>query len=96
MTAKRPTPKKQAPAPTARERIYDAEIAPLMKRIVETCKAHDIPIIAAFDLDGPENRGLKCITHIAPDGPAEFNSAHTLIREGYFAFTHSCRKATTA
>jgi len=31
------------------EAVYDNEIAPLMTRIIEICKAHHIPVTATFE-----------------------------------------------
>ena len=35
-------------AMTDKEAIYDTEIAPLMARIIEACKANDLPFFASF------------------------------------------------
>ena len=46
-----------------KERIYDEQIAPLMAKIIEICKAEQIPMFADFqyaDLD-------FCTTYIYPD-----------------------------
>lgn len=55
---------------TIREAIYDAQISPLITQIITLCKAHDIPVIASFDLDDdrddPDRRGLACTTLIVP------------------------------
>lgn len=50
-----------------REAVYDAKIAPLMKKIIATCKAHQIPMISDFDLESDDNPGLKCTTVIFGD-----------------------------
>lgn len=53
-----------------REEVYDSEISPLMGKIIELCQAHDIPILASFDLDddrdAEERPGLCCTTAIIP------------------------------
>ena len=36
---------------TKLEEIYDAEISPLMKRIIEVCKEHDIPLVFSAQLN---------------------------------------------
>jgi hypothetical protein len=41
-----------------KESTYDTEIAPLMARIIATCKAHKIALIADFKLDDD----LHCTT----------------------------------
>lgn len=60
---------------TNREAIYDEHISPLMTKIIALCKAHDIPMLASFDLDDnrddPERRGLACTTMILPKNAAE-------------------------
>lgn len=45
-----------------REEVYDSQIFPLMKQILEICQKNDIPFIADFALDWSESEGchLKC------------------------------------
>lgn len=38
-------------ARTKRERVYDEQIAPLMRRVIATCKAHDIPMVFSAQLN---------------------------------------------
>lgn len=47
---------------TAREANYDEKIAPLMAQIITICKADKIPMVASFDLTGPEDEDLRCTT----------------------------------
>ncbi len=46
----------------AKERVYDAEIHPLLRQIIEISKRTGIPMHASFMLDGD----LACTTHISP------------------------------
>jgi hypothetical protein len=41
----------QAPATGPRETVYDAEIFPLMARVIEIAKRAGIPMVAQFQLD---------------------------------------------
>lgn len=47
------------------EDVYDAEIAPLMTKIIAICKQHRIPMLASFQyaVDGDGN-GQLCTTRI--------------------------------
>jgi hypothetical protein len=79
-------------APLTREQIHDAEISPLMERILDICKTHDIPMVASFQLDddrtaaGPEGN-MACSSAILPRGSsARLRAASQLIREGFMAF----------
>lgn len=55
-----------------REDTYDAEIAPLMTRIIEICKASDIPIFASFQINDarPAEDPYHCTTAILPPDSA--------------------------
>lgn len=44
-----------------KEDVYDEQIAPLMTKIIEICKAHQIPIVATFQFNGA---GDRCTTTI--------------------------------
>ena len=62
------------------EAVYDATISPLMKKVIEVCKRHDIPMIASFEY-APE---MSCTTRIAVDGEAEcFTKALSLLMPEY-------------
>jgi hypothetical protein len=50
--------------PENREAIYDNEIAPLLLRVAELCKAHGMPMVAAVYYDG-ESSGM---TRVPPEG----------------------------
>lgn len=43
-----------------REQVYDEKIAPLMTRIIDVCKQHEIPCVASFHLPTVEDNGLRC------------------------------------
>lgn len=47
------------------EAVYDAEISPLMKRIIEICKEHELPMVASFcyrsDGDGANDASNTCL-----------------------------------
>lgn len=53
------------------EAVYDAEIAPLMDRIIAICQEHGIPMMASFvyENDSDEDHGPRCVTtSLARDG----------------------------
>ena len=43
-----------------KEKVYDAQISPLMAEIIAICRKHKIAHVCAFTLD--EEEGLCCIT----------------------------------
>lgn len=46
-----------------KEAIYDNQISPLVRQIVEVCKEHQIPMIAAFTFGVCPERGPgRCMT----------------------------------
>lgn len=45
-----------------KEKIYDAEIHPLMDKIIDICKRNDIHMLSSFALN---NENLVCTTHLA-------------------------------
>lgn len=50
-----------------RERVYDAQISPLMARIIAVCEREGIPLVAKFELDadgGDDGGPLFCTTAI--------------------------------
>lgn len=62
-----------------KEEIYDSQIHPLMKQILDICKAEGIAMQASFaighDGEGPEGEDcsqLICSSHL-PDGEGVFN-----------------------
>jgi hypothetical protein len=61
------------------EAVYDNEIAPLMQRIIDICKRHEIPMAATFEY-APD---LFCSTAIPFDGQAEhMRDANQLLTSG--------------
>lgn len=53
------------PEPFDKEAVYDAEIAPLMTKIIEVCKRERIPFVAVFQYAGSD---------AAPEGAAHCTS----------------------
>lgn len=45
-----------------KEQIYDAEIYPLMGKIIEICQANKISMFATFDIPNDEDETLTCTT----------------------------------
>lgn len=56
------------------ERVYDEQIAPLMKQIIEICKKHEMPMFASF-VYAPDN---FCTTNLP--GPKEDEASRKLHR----------------
>lgn len=54
---------------TPKEAVYDEQIAPLMKRVIEICKEHGINMAAQFSLgfDPEAEETLFCTTALQPD-----------------------------
>lgn len=68
------------------EAIYDEQIAPLMAQILDICKAHGIPMVAAFEF-APED---LCASFILPHGAAsELKQAARIVasKPSLMAFT---------
>lgn len=73
------TPEAQA----LREKVYDAEIAPLMKRIAEVCQRNGIPMVATFDISRRGQPGLACSTVVHPhEGPKAMRDAIAVLLRG--------------
>lgn len=50
------------------ESVYDAEIAPLMTKIIDICKAHKLPMFATFlYLNDPDGDDGICTTNLMFD-----------------------------
>jgi hypothetical protein len=47
-----------------KEAIYDKEINPLMKQIIDICKKNEIPVIASFCYKSTEGEDSFCTTCI--------------------------------
>jgi len=68
---------------TERERIYDEELSPLMTKIIEVCREHDIPLVfscqlnddrvgdADVDEEGEPVGPFFCTTFIVPEDSSE-------------------------
>jgi hypothetical protein len=75
------------------EAIYDAEIAPLMTKIIDICKTHGMPMVASFEYANDGNGGEDLCTSLIPRGewlPPEFERFVKSIRRptgGLFAIT---------
>jgi hypothetical protein len=53
------------------EAVYDEQISPLMRQILEICKAHNLPMFATFQYrssEHPEEMGL-CTSKLVPELP---------------------------
>jgi hypothetical protein len=81
---------------TKREDIYDNEINPLMAKIIAICDAHDIPMVASFQIN--DDRGadgedaLHCSTTLTTNANVSPNlrrAAVEIMRQqpSFIAFT---------
>lgn len=52
-----------------KEGVYDAEIAPLMDKIIEICRREDIPIVAKFQLGVSDVDGAYFCTTVVVKKP---------------------------
>lgn len=50
-----------------REDVYDNEIAPLMTRVIDLCRTHQIPMFATFQYTEPGAEPGFCTTQIPAD-----------------------------
>ena len=71
------------------EKVYDEQIAPLMKEIIRICHENQMPMLADFQY-GPNHH---CTTCMPFDGDKNIHAARQLLMEGFVAFavTHSRR-----
>ena len=44
------------------ERVYDEQISPLIKQIIDICKENNMPMIASFAYENCEEKGIGCCT----------------------------------
>jgi hypothetical protein len=75
-----------------KEQIYDAQISPLMRQIIEICQENGIAMMASFDIahDGEGPNGEDCsnllCTSLVPDGDGNHNKMFagcvTFLRRG--------------
>lgn len=49
------------------EDVYDNEISPLLRQIIDICNKHNIPMIASFVYENCEDRGPGCCTTLIND-----------------------------
>jgi hypothetical protein len=74
-----------------KEEVYDAEINPLMAKIIEICKREKIAALCNFHLGGD----LACTTSLlaAENKPSKDQlSALSMLRDGFVAFAITTRK----
>lgn len=74
------------------ESVYDEQISPLMKQIIDICKEHNMPMVASFAYENSEEKGHGlCTTALTFEGRhiKEFADATSAIRSNHFfaAFT---------
>lgn len=65
------------------EHVYDEQISPLMKQIIEICKANKLPMIASFAFKNSEEKGAgDCSTLLIYEGRnvKKFAQALNIIR----------------
>lgn len=65
------------------EHVYDEQISPLMKQIIDICKAHRLPMIASFAFKNCEEKGAgDCSTLLTYEGRnvTKFTQALNIIR----------------
>lgn len=64
------------------EAIYDAQIAPLMTKIIAICVEHDMPMLASFAYAQSLDRSSFCTTAILPEdrAPIEYTRALSVIK----------------
>lgn len=48
------------------EDVYDEEIAPLMTKIIEVCKKHELPMLCSFQFEHSETQGPGFCTSFIP------------------------------
>ena len=73
-----------------KEEAYDAEIAPLMTKIIEVCNREKIALVANFRLD----EDLQCTTALVSDEyqPTKDQiAAFQMLRFGFVAYTKTLK-----
>jgi hypothetical protein len=77
-----------------KEQIYDAEIAPLMTKILEICKREKIAMVAQFSTPNDDDPDLFCTSALLD---VEYNptknqlAALSILKDGFVAFTRTRR-----
>ena len=81
------------------EAVYDAEIFPLMAKIIDICKQHKMPMIASFAYahDAENDDTANCTTRLGWPGrrPRSHDEAERAVRRNgaaVFAITITSRK----
>lgn len=68
-----------------KEAIYDEQVFPLMKQILDICKQHRIAMLASFDLgkdsSDDDSSRLLCTSHILEDDCEPFENLLAAKRE---------------
>jgi hypothetical protein len=55
------------------EAVYDAEISPLVTKLIEICQKHDLPMFASFAFA----EGQRCTTFVcSPEASESVNDFH--------------------
>lgn len=79
-----------------KEQVYDEDIFPLMKRIIEICQEHKIPMIAHYAIPTPKDKHLVVTTSLlsdeflAPISKQHRNdllAALSILKDGFIAYT---------
>lgn len=60
-----------------KEQIYDSEIAPMMAKIIEICKANKIAMLADFAIGRGDDEALKCTTALTTK---EYNPPEEMVK----------------
>lgn len=81
-----------------KEQVYDEDIFPLMKRIIEVCTEHKIPMIAHYVIPTPADPHLVVTTSLLSDEflkPVskqhrnDLLAALSIVKDGFIAFTRT-------
>ena len=78
-----------------KEEVYDAEINPLMAKIIEICKREKIAVLINFQLSVEGEPDLRCTTALLDKSfqpSKEQYAALDLLRDGFTAFAITTRK----
>ncbi|MFA5898013.1 MAG: hypothetical protein WC829_02750 [Hyphomicrobium sp.] len=59
----------------SKEQVYDAEIEPLMAKILDICQVAGIGMLADFEIQSPDDEGLRC-TSALPDETGKNSERH--------------------
>lgn len=83
-----------------KEQVYDADIFPLMKQIIDICHAHKIAMVASFAIPSEDDPALQCDTALLEDSHLEglpknvrdnFLASRQILHDGFLAFTRRLR-----